>query len=90
MKSEEGIATAESTRKYSPPRFWAEVVVSIIALGATLLTLLTPQWIERVFGIDPDRGSGTLEWIIVGVLVAIAVVMLALAWGERRVLRTAS
>lgn len=81
---------AGSTRKYSPPRFWAEIVVSVIALGATLLTLIAPQWIERVFGIDPDRGSGALEWIIVGVLVVIAVVMIALAWGERRVLRAAA
>lgn len=79
-----------SARRYSPSRFWAEIVVSIIAVGMAVLTLSTPQWIERVFGIDPDRGSGSLEWIIVAVLAAVALVMIALAWGERRVLRAAT
>lgn len=76
-----------SKRTYSPPRFWAEIVLAAAALVATVATILTPQWIERVFGIDPDRGSGALEWIIVAALVAVALVLLALAWGERRTRR---
>lgn len=80
----------KSARKYSPPRFWAEIAVSVIAIAATVLTLIVPQWIERVFGIDPDRGSGALEWIIVGFLAAVAVLALALAWGEKRTLHAAT
>lgn len=33
-----------------------------------VLTLVKPDWIEWAFKIDPDRGSGALEWVIVIVL----------------------
>jgi hypothetical protein len=32
-----------------------------------LLTALVPTWIEEVFKVDPDAGSGALEWLIVAV-----------------------
>lgn len=37
------------------------------------------DFIERMFGIDPDGGSGATELLIVGVIVAIIV----LAWFHR-------
>jgi hypothetical protein len=36
-----------------------------------LLTIVWHDWIESVFGVDPDHGSGSAEWIAVVVLLAI-------------------
>jgi branched-subunit amino acid transport protein len=38
------------------------------ALGSAVIALLTalvPHWIETVFGVDPDAGNGSAEWLIV-------------------------
>jgi LPXTG-motif cell wall-anchored protein len=29
------------------------------------------DWIEQIFGIDPDMGSGSLEMLIVGAIVVV-------------------
>jgi len=50
-------------------RIFAEKILSYVCCAIVVLTLLWRDWIEVVFGIDPDRGSGVLEWaIIVGLL----------------------
>jgi hypothetical protein len=40
----------------------------LASLNALLLglTLVVPDWIEVVFRVDPDAGSGELEWLIAG------------------------
>ena len=38
-----------------------------------VVTAIWLDWIERVFGIEPDQGSGALEWFIVAVVFAISV-----------------
>lgn len=53
--------------------FWIEVAASIASGVLGVLTLVLPQWIEVIFGVDPDRGSGAMEWLIVAVLFAVAV-----------------
>jgi hypothetical protein len=44
-----------------------------------LLTLVWRDWIEAVFGVDPDHGTGSLEWVVVVVLLALAVLLGTLA-----------
>jgi hypothetical protein len=42
-------------------RLWVECAASGIAFAVALATLAWPDWIEILFGIDPDVHSGTLE-----------------------------
>jgi hypothetical protein len=45
---------------------WIETGLSVLSGAALTLTLAVPDWIEAVFGVDPDQSSGVLEWCIVG------------------------
>jgi hypothetical protein len=52
-------------------RFWFEAVTAVCASCVALLTLVWPDWIEFLFGVDPDHGSGRLESaLVVGLAVA--------------------
>ena len=53
-------------------QFWIEAVLGILAAALAVLTLFTREWIEAIFGVDPDHGSGLLEWLIVAVLASAA------------------
>jgi hypothetical protein len=65
-------------------RFWFEAVAATVSLIVGGLTLSRPNWIEIVFGVDPDRGSGLLEWLIVAVSVAVVLGASGLARREWR------
>jgi hypothetical protein len=66
-------------------RFRIEVALAALAAGMALLTLITPEWIELLFGIDPDQGSGALEWGIVAMLFACSVALAIIArWDRKR------
>ena len=54
-----------------------------------VITLVQRDWIEIVFKVDPDNRSGTLEWLIVAVLVALTITLVALARYEWRRARAA-
>jgi hypothetical protein len=45
-----------------------------------VVTIFWHDWIEAVFGVDPDKGSGSAEWLVVLILLVITV---ALAVGAR-------
>jgi hypothetical protein len=46
--------------------------------------MVFPQWIEELTGLEPDAGSGALEWIIAGVFLVAAVVSALLARRDHR------
>jgi len=46
-------------------RFWTESVFACITGIVAVLTAAWPDWIEGVFGIDPDHHNGSFEWILV-------------------------
>ena len=45
-----------------PPRFWVETVLGAASAAVLALTLALPDWIERIFGLEPDGGDGSAEW----------------------------
>jgi hypothetical protein len=71
-------------------RFWLETALAVTAAGLAILTLISREWIELVFGVDPDRGSGAFEWAIVAALfVASVALALTARWDRRRHITTA-
>ena len=69
-------------------RFWIEVALATLAAGLAILTLITREWIELLFGIDPDRGSGALEWAIVAALFVTSLALALVARWDRRHIAT--
>ena len=55
--------------------FWAEVFTGGACGALAGLTLVSRDWIEATFGVDPDHGNGGAEWLIVGVLALVAVTL---------------
>lgn len=55
-------------------RIIVDFALAAIFVLLAMLTAVNPQWIEAVFGVEPDGGSGGLEWITVAVFGAVAVV----------------
>jgi hypothetical protein len=46
------------------------------------VTLFSRDWIENIFHVDPDRGQGWVEWLIVVALALVTVGLGALARAE--------
>ena len=63
-------------------RFWIEVILAAVTAALLLLTLISREWIEEVFGVEPDAGSGALEWAIVVALAVATVAFSLLARAE--------
>jgi hypothetical protein len=65
-------------------RFWVQAGLSALSGSLFVLTWLLPDWIEAVFGVDPDRHSGALEWAIAVALLVTCVASTVLAGRESR------
>jgi len=55
-----------SWRTTGGSRFWVRLTLAAMSAALLVVTLAWHDWIEIVFRVDPDRGSGWLEWLIVG------------------------
>jgi hypothetical protein len=67
-----------------PGRFWLETGLAVVSTVLLLATLLWRDWIEIVLRVDPDHGSGSLEWSIIAVTAVAAIVGSILARIEWR------
>jgi apolipoprotein N-acyltransferase len=65
-----------STTKRS---FTGAGIAATLALLAAL-TAFHPNWIELAFGIDPDSGSGLMEWALVLAPALVAIACGTVAW----------
>ncbi len=65
-------------------RFWLEAGMATVTSILFVITLVQGDWIEIVFGVDPDNRNGTLEWLIVGVLLVVTITLFTLASYEWR------
>ena len=63
------------TKNHARFRFWLQTVIGGAAATCGLVTLMWADWIEAIFGTDPDQHSGSAEWLVVAVLFAVAVVL---------------
>jgi hypothetical protein len=59
--------------------FWIEAFFASLSAFLAVLTVAWRDWIEGIFGFDPDHHNGSVEWIIVVAccLVAVACSLLA-------------
>jgi 4-amino-4-deoxy-L-arabinose transferase-like glycosyltransferase len=64
-----------------------EIVLSALLGTATIVTAVWPEWIEGVFGFDPDGGNGSTEWWIVAILAVITIIASVLARRDLRIAR---
>ena len=65
-------------------RFWLEAGMGTITALLFLVTLVWRDWVEILFDVDPDQGSGLLEWSIVGALFVATIILFILARYEWR------
>jgi hypothetical protein len=54
-------------------RRWFSGALAVISAALLMLTLTWPQWIEGIFGVEPDSGDGSFELMVVLGLAALAV-----------------
>jgi hypothetical protein len=71
-------------KSHFAPRCVAEAAISILSGVLGLATLLWRDWIELVFRVSPDHGSGALELGIVATSFLVAFASGSLAFRDRR------
>jgi hypothetical protein len=54
-------------------RFWLESAYGLLGVVLFVVTLISREWIELIFGVDPDNGSGALELAVAFGLLAVSV-----------------
>ncbi|HEX8733079.1 MAG TPA: hypothetical protein VF725_13585 [Ktedonobacterales bacterium] len=57
-------------------QFWIKLGVASVTILVFAFTITHSAWIELVFGVDPDKGSGALEWALAAILTLVAVAVI--------------
>jgi hypothetical protein len=65
-------------------QFWMESALAAATAILSVVTLISREWIEILFGVDPDNASGLLEWAIVVSLATATVAFSILVRAEWR------
>jgi hypothetical protein len=47
---------------------WIEAGLAVATGVLTAVTVVSREWIEFFFGVDPDHGNGIMEWEVVAAL----------------------
>lgn len=76
--------TTNDTPSLTTGQRWSLAVAALCAAGAVLLAALPMQWIEDVFGVEPDGGNGLFEVVPIIVLAVVALVLAARVARARR------
>ena len=66
------------------PLFWIEALLGLGNAALLVMTVVWKDWIEVVFNVDPDAGSGAVEWAVVALTLLLTLAFLTLARGEWR------
>lgn len=64
--------------------FWIETSLASFTAFIAVLTIVWQDWIEGIFGFDPDRHDGAFEWELVGLCLLLTIVFVTLARREWR------
>ncbi len=64
--------------------FWLQAALTLASGSLLMLTVLWKDWIEALFGVDPDQYSGWVEWLIVAILLVLTATFGLLAHSEWR------
>jgi len=67
-----------------PRLFWVEAGLATMTGLLAFVTPIFPDWLEFVFGWDPDQSDGSAERLIVAALCPVTVVLVAAARREWR------
>jgi DMSO/TMAO reductase YedYZ heme-binding membrane subunit len=76
-------------KRHVKPTFWVECALASFSVFLVVLTAVWHDWIEGIFGFDPDHHNGSFEWELVVVCCALAVLFATLARREWRMTATA-
>lgn len=82
---------AMPARNRMPARVWVELALGLMSSALLALALLSPHWMELLFGRAPDAGDGSAERGVALLWSALSVLMFGLAgrtW--RRQIRSSS
>ena len=56
-------------------RFWVDVLLALVSAALFAITLVWHDWIELIFGVDPDEGNGLVEVLVSGSFLAMTLVI---------------